>query len=101
MIARVWSGAVRREDGDAYAACVLDTELAGYAAAKGNRGAWMLRRDRDARSEFMVFTLWDSLDCLDAVAPEDDRYLVDDGGTVVVYEAAGGAPPPAGWRRGC
>ena len=49
----------------------------------------------------MVFTLWDSLDCLDALAPEDERYLVEDGGTVVVYEAAGGAPPPAGWRRGC
>ena len=100
MIARVWSGAVRREDGDAYAAYVLDTELAGYAATTGNRGAWMLRRDTGARTEFVIFTLWESLDCLATLAPDDDRYLVEDGGTVV-YEAAGGAPPPAGWRRGC
>ena len=61
----------------------------------------MLRRDHSTRSEFVVFTLWDSPDCLASLPPDDDRYLVEDGGTVVVYEAAEGAPPPAGWRRGC
>ena len=87
MIARIWSGAVRREDGDAYAAYIGETGLAGYRATPGNRGAWLLRRDVDDRTEFVAFTLWDSLDAIKAFAgddpeiavyyPEDDRYLVE------------------------
>jgi hypothetical protein len=39
MIARIWNGAVRHEDGDAYAAYIGETGLAGYLATPGNRGA--------------------------------------------------------------
>ena len=44
MIARVWKGAVRRRDGDAYARYMQDTGVAGYArtpatAASGCSGA--------------------------------------------------------------
>jgi hypothetical protein len=45
MIARIWTGAVRRGDGDAYAAYMLETGLAAYTETPGNRGAWMLRRE--------------------------------------------------------
>src|SRR5215218_7041969 len=87
MIARIWRGAVRQEDGDIYAAYIRDTGLAGYAETPGNQGAWMLRRDVGERSEFVTFTLWESLDAVKAFAgedyetavyyPEDDRFLVD------------------------
>jgi len=50
MIARIWKGAVRTEDGDAYAEYIRETGLAGYAETPGNRGAWMLRRDVGDRS---------------------------------------------------
>lgn len=87
MIARIWTGAVRQEDGDAYAQYMRETGVAAYAETPGNRGAWMLRRDVDDRTEFVLFTLWESLDAVKAFAgedyetavfyPEDERFLVE------------------------
>jgi heme-degrading monooxygenase HmoA len=103
MIARIWSGAVRSEDGDAYAAYIGETGLAGYVATPGNRGAWLLRREVDDRTEFVTFTLWDSLDAIRAFAgddvetavyyPEDDRYLVERDVRVKHYEVTSGERP--------
>jgi heme-degrading monooxygenase HmoA len=100
MIARIWSGAVRSEDGDAYAAYIGETGLAGYVATPGNRGAWLLRREVDDRTEFVTFTLWDSLDAIRAYSgddvetavyyPEDDRYLVERDVRVKHYEVTSG-----------
>jgi heme-degrading monooxygenase HmoA len=87
VIARIWKGAVRRGDGDAYAEYMERTGVAGYAGTEGNRGVWMLRRDVGETTEFLMFTLWDSLDAVKAFAgaeyetavfyPEDDRFLVE------------------------
>lgn len=87
MIARLWTGAVRKGDGEAYAEYMRQTGVAGYADTPGNRGVWMFRRDVDDRSEFVMFTLWDSLDAVRAFAgsdaeaavfyPEDERFLVE------------------------
>jgi heme-degrading monooxygenase HmoA len=87
MIARIWRGAVRTADADEYAEYMRGTGLAGYRSAPGNRGAWMLRRDTDGKTELVMFTLWDSLDAVKAFAgenyeravfyPEDDRYLIE------------------------
>jgi len=96
MIARIWKGAVRTSDGDAYADYIHRTGVAGYTATPGNRGVWMLRRDVDDRAEFVMFTLWESLDAVKAFAgddyeravyyPEDDRYLVERDLTTSHYE---------------
>ncbi len=103
MIARTWRGAVRREDGDAYAAYMEETGLAAYVGTPGNRGAWMLRRDAGELTEFVMFTLWDSLDAVKAFAgsdyetavfyPEDDRYLVEREEKSTHYEVARHAGP--------
>jgi len=51
VIACIWKGAVRKHEGDAYAAYMQSTGLTAYAETSGNRGVWMLRRDiRRARS---------------------------------------------------
>ena len=71
MIARIWKGAVAHSDGDAYAAYMDETGIAGDTATPGNLGAWMLRRDRGERTEFMMFTLWESYDAIKAFAGED------------------------------
>jgi heme-degrading monooxygenase HmoA len=71
MIARIWRGAVKQEDADAYADYMQDTGVAGYAKVPGNRGVWMLRRERDGLCEFVMFTLWDSLDSVKAFAGEE------------------------------
>lgn len=87
MIARIWRGAVEKADGDAYAQYLQQTGVAGYAGTEGNRGVWMLRRDIDGKTEFLMFTLWDSMDAVEAFAgarpelavfyPDDDRYLIE------------------------
>jgi limonene-1,2-epoxide hydrolase/heme-degrading monooxygenase HmoA len=87
LIARIWRGAVHKHDGDAYAEYMQGTGIAGYMKAPGNRGVWMLRRDLGEKTEFVMFTLWDSLDAVKAFAgedyesavfyPEDDRFLVE------------------------
>ena len=71
MIARTWKGAVRRRDGDAYARYMRQTGVAEYAQSPGNRGVWMLRRDVEDRTEFLMFTLWDSLEAVKGFAGED------------------------------
>ena len=96
MIARIWKGAVRRRDGDAYARYMQDTGVAGYVRSPGNRGVWMLRRDVDDRTEFLMFTLWDSLEAVKGFAgedyetavfyPEDDRFLVERDLTATHYQ---------------
>jgi heme-degrading monooxygenase HmoA len=96
MIARTWRGTVRQSDGDAYARYMQDTGVAAYAATPGNRGVWMLRRNVGDLAEFVMFTLWDSLDAVKAFAgddheravfyPEDDRFLVDRDHTAKHYE---------------
>jgi len=96
MIARIWSGKVRREDGDAYVAYIHETGIAEYKATPGNQGAWLLRRDEDDLAEIITFSLWDSLDAVRGFAgddvekavfyPEDDHYLVERDLTVRHYE---------------
>jgi heme-degrading monooxygenase HmoA len=95
LIARIWKGAVRKQDSDAYADYMRDTGIAGYASTPGNRGVWMLRRDVGENTEFLMFTLWDTLEAVKAFAgpdyeravfyPEDDRYLVERDRTTTHY----------------
>jgi heme-degrading monooxygenase HmoA len=102
MIARIWKGAVRNEDADEYVTYIADTGLAEYAETPGNRGAWMLRRDVGELTEFITFTLWDSLDAVKAFAgedyetavyyPEDERFLVQRSATCEHYEVAAHEP---------
>jgi heme-degrading monooxygenase HmoA len=96
MIARTWRGAVRGADADAYADYMQETGVAGYRATPGNRGVWMLRRELGETTEFVMFTLWDSLDAVKAFAgedyetavfyPEDERFLVEREETSAHYE---------------
>jgi heme-degrading monooxygenase HmoA len=103
VIARIWKGAVRQADGDAYASYMQETGVSRYAAVAGNRGVWMLRRDVGDRTEFVMFTLWDSLDAVKAFAgedyetavfyPEDERFLVERDLTTTHYEVDTHADP--------
>jgi heme-degrading monooxygenase HmoA len=96
MIARIWKGVVRRQDGDAYADYIRETGFNEYAETAGNLGAWMLRRDDADRTEFMTFSLWDSVDAIREFAgddidvavyyPEDERYLIERDATVSHYD---------------
>jgi heme-degrading monooxygenase HmoA len=98
VIARIWRGAVRAQDRDAYVDYLDQTGMKEYAETPGNRGVWMLRRDEGDRTEFVMFTLWDSMDAVKGFAggepetavfyPEDDRFLVERENIVRHYEVA-------------
>ena len=102
MIARIWRGAVRAGDGDAYEQYIWDTGMQEYGATPGNRGAWMLRRTVGENEEFVTLSLWDSLDAVRAFAgedyetavfyPEDDRFLVERDPKTTHYEVARHVP---------
>jgi len=98
VIARIWRGAVRITDADEYAKYIGDTGLAEYRATPGNLSALMLRRDVGDRTEFVMFTTWESMDAIRAFAgddperavyyPKDDRFLIEREDTVAHYEVA-------------
>ena len=87
MVARTWRGWTRTEDAAEYAAYIAETGLRAYRETAGNRGAWIMQRDEDGRTEFVTLSFWDSLEAIRAFAgddleravyyPEDDRFLVD------------------------
>ena len=99
MIARSWRGAVKNADAEAYAAYIDETGMQEYAKTPGNRGAWMLTRELEGDlTEFVTFSLWDSIDAIKAFAgedyatavfyPEDDRYLVERDETCTHWDVA-------------
>jgi len=94
--ARIWRGAVAREDAARYADYMRGTGVKEYAETDGNRGVLMLRRDDAARSEFVMVTLWESMEAVRGFAgddvetavfyPEDDAFLVEGDLTATHYE---------------
>jgi antibiotic biosynthesis monooxygenase (ABM) superfamily enzyme len=87
VIARVWRGATRAEDADAYAAYIEESAMGASRKLAGARGSLVLRRVSGDRAEFETIILFDSLEDGHAFAgndleaavffPEDDRYLVE------------------------
>jgi heme-degrading monooxygenase HmoA len=104
MIARIWRGAVKRDDAGEYARYIRHTGFAEYGRTAGNRGAWMLRRDDGGETEFITLSMWESRDAIRAFAgedieaavlyPEDEKYLVGES-TIAHYDVVDEVPPPA------
>jgi len=96
MIARVWRGATRAEDAEAYAAYMGGTGVDALHGTPGNEGVFMLRRAEGDRAEFVVLSLWSSEEAIRAFAgddisvavfyPEDERFLVERDLTATHYE---------------
>lgn len=87
MIARVWTGAVPEAKGDRYLDYLNRTGVKGCRSTPGNRGVYVLRRDRDGRAEFTFVSLWESRRSIEAFAgpdigkavyyPEDREFLLE------------------------
>lgn len=98
MIARLWRGETRSADADAYQQVLETTGVRDYRATPGNLGVWLLRREHDARAEFVLLTLWDRRESIQAFAGRDigqaryydiDRdYLLDFRKTVEHFDVA-------------
>ena len=86
MIARIWRGATRASDADAYMDYLRETGVKEYRETPGNRGVQVLRSVRGDEAEWVLISLWDSYDAIrtfagDAIEhavfyPEDERFLI-------------------------
>lgn len=89
MIARIWHGATPASRGDAYLKYLRESGIKEYLATEGNRGVYVLRRkDRD-RADFLLISLWDSIDAIQRFAgPDIERavYYPRDKDFLLVFE---------------
>ncbi|HEX7916081.1 hypothetical protein [Rudaea sp.] len=98
MIARIWRGITLKEKADDYLAYLDRTGLADYAKTTGNRGVTVLRRIQGEHCEFMLISLWESMNAVHEFAgenpekavyyPEDEQYLLQMEPLVRHYEVA-------------
>lgn len=98
MIARIWRGITLVEKADDYLAYLHETGLKDYGQTPGNRGVSVLRRNQGEHCEFMLISLWESMDAVRAFAgenpdrsvyyPEDEQYLLQMEPLVRHYEVA-------------
>ena len=72
MIARLWRGrAADARQADAYVRHFTGTVFPELKEMDGHRGAWLLRREVDGRTEFIALTLWESRQSIEAFAGPD------------------------------
>jgi heme-degrading monooxygenase HmoA len=72
VIARVWRGWTKPENGDVYEAFLRATVFPALTAGvPGFRGGYVARRDVDSEVEFLVITLFESLDAVRSFAGDD------------------------------
>lgn len=104
MIARTWHGAVPAEKANAYYEYLMATGVPDYRKTEGNRGVFVLRRTEGEVTHFLLLTLWESLDAIEAFAgqnieraryyPEDSEYLLELEPLVKHYDVPEGSFEP-------
>jgi len=98
MIGRIWKGVTKKEDMKRYLAYLKATGLKDYAATKGNLGTYVLTRQVGGSTEFLLLSLWRSMEDIKGFAgeevekavyyPADKEFLLDMVPTVDHYEIA-------------
>lgn len=96
MIARTWHGKVPSGKATAYHQYLLNTGLKDYAAIKGNRGIFLLKKEEGNITHFQTLTFWDGYNAIKEFAgpdyekaryyPEDKDYLLEFELLVTHYE---------------
>jgi len=97
-IARIWKGRTLESKADEYEAYLNQSGISKIRATEGNLGAYVLRRTSDGKTEFVVISLWESLDAVRRFAgpdyqkavilPKDRQYLLEVEPNVVHYDVA-------------
>ena len=64
------------EDAERYVSYMRATGVKEYVETEGNRGAFVLRRERDGKAEFLFVSLWDSMDAVRRFAGDDPERAV-------------------------
>lgn len=88
MVARIWQGRTRAGMGKSYLSYLEQTGLKEYRATEGFKDVLVLTREIGDETEYVLITLWDSLEAVRRFAgteperavyyPEDDRYFPEE-----------------------
>jgi heme-degrading monooxygenase HmoA len=76
MFARMWRGWTTRENSKAYEDVFREVVLTEVNAVDGFKGAYLLRRDINEETEFIVLTLFKSMKAVQEFAGEDYELAV-------------------------
>lgn len=76
MISRHWKGIARQGQADTYASHLRRETFPGLAAIPGFVRASILRREARGGTEFLIVTLWESLEAIRAFAGADSEEAV-------------------------
>ncbi len=76
MIARVWHGSTRPLDADRYVSHLQQHVIPDLERIAGFRGVQVLRRARGDRVDFIVTTMWESIEAIGRFAGSDPELAV-------------------------
>ena len=81
MIARVWHGSTSKANQAAYVGFLRKEAPKEFKRVKGNLGGFILTRESDDATEFLVISLWSSMNAIKKFAGKDHNkpvYIVGD-----------------------
>jgi heme-degrading monooxygenase HmoA len=76
MISRVWRGETTVAKQQAYRNFLTARIFPSLEKIPGHRGAYLLRRDHDGNVEFLVVTMWDSIEAVRQFAGDNPERAV-------------------------
>ena len=86
-IARLWRGTTRADAAAAYVEHLQSATFPELQQIPGYRGAWLMRRAVPQGVEFLVVTLWDSLEAIARFAgPEPETAVVPPAACALMVE---------------
>ena len=71
MIARTWHGVVPESKANDYFEYLKKTGVTDYQSIEGNRGVFVLRRNEDGKTHYLLLTFWDSKESIRKFAGDD------------------------------
>ena len=96
MVARVWVGITREAQARDYLAYLNRTRVKTHREAEGNRGVYVLQRVCGGRADFVLLSLWESMEAIpefsrgdlekEASYPADKDFLLEFDSKVTLYE---------------
>ncbi len=76
MIARVWHGTTSKENRAAYLKYLKANSIKAFKKSKGNQGAFILVRDSKELTEYLIVSLWESMEAIEDFAGTDSSKAV-------------------------
>lgn len=76
MIMRIWHGHTKTSRSDDFFKYLMKTGVPWYRSLVGNRGVFVLRRTKGEKSDFLLLSLWDSVESIHQFAgPDIDKAI--------------------------